>query len=166
MGTWRVETGPSCSPTGNKRGTRIRETCSSGERFASGPEYAGRVAVHLVENDADVGCWADQVVEMPAAVAVAAVERPEVALGRVAQTCDASARPLGAVVLASGRSAFDDGRRASAEHELGADLMEGIWWDALLAVVADGGDVEPREHAMIVVRPHNRRLRVRIPPPL
>src|ERR1035437_7088112 len=63
----------------------IRSSMSSGHPIPlSAPKDAGRVSVHLVEQYADVRCWLDQVVAVPAAVAVAPVERPDAALDRVA----------------------------------------------------------------------------------
>jgi hypothetical protein len=91
---------------------------------------------------------------MPAAVAVAPVERPDAALRGVAKTCDASARPLGAEVLSPGCAPFDDRHRASGQDKLGADLMQGVGRNVLLAVVTDGGDIEPGEHA------EDRNLRI------
>jgi hypothetical protein len=88
---------------------------------------------------------------MPASVSIAPIQRPNAALCRVAQTCHASTRPLWAVLLAPRSAAFGDRRRASGEDELGADLMQGVGRDTLLAVVANSRDVEPWEHAEIVV---------------
>jgi hypothetical protein len=51
------------------------------------------------------------------------------------------------------RPTFDDRRRTVREDELGADLMQGVRGHTLLAIVTYGSDVEPREHAGIVVRP-------------
>jgi hypothetical protein len=55
------------------------------EEWLSAPKDAGRVLVRLVEGHAYVWCRLDQVITMPAAVAVAPVKRPDAALDRVAR---------------------------------------------------------------------------------
>ncbi len=61
------------------------------------------------------------------------------------------ARPLRPNALAPRCTAFHDGDRSSGGDEFEAYLVKGVWWNALLAEVAYGSDVDSWQHASIVV---------------
>jgi hypothetical protein len=57
----------------------------------------------------------------------------------VAKACDTAPGPLRAEVLTPRRAAFDDGDRAVIDLGFDADLIQCVWRDALLAIVARAG---------------------------
>ena len=86
-------------------------------------------------------------IPMPAGVAVSPVQRPLAASGGVAQPGDPSRRPLRTEVLAPRRTALHNRHRAASQDRLDPNLVDRVLGDDLLAVGADCGDIETREHA-------------------
>lgn len=115
------------------------------------PEDAGGVFVDLGEELVEPWGGLDHVVAMPAAVAVRAVEPPEVVGRLIAQLGDGLARPIGSEIGLPGRSALEDGDALPAHIALDAHLVTVLSGDLVLAIAAHRsergvGDARPRRH--------------------
>src|SRR5258707_5394753 len=109
-----IETGPTY---------RRRDTAASG----LAPEYAGGVAVDLVEQGVDAVRRREQVVDVESEVAVAPVQGPGLAGGGVAQARDREAGPFRPGVLAPGSAPLDDREVSRGDLALDADLVAGVF---------------------------------------
>ena len=66
-------------------------------------------------------------------------------LGDVPQARDAATRPFGTVVLPPRRANLDDRHRRRRDIRFDPDLMERMWWRALLAEVVNRSNVQAGE---------------------